>query len=116
METRSSRFRLDKEAIFADLGYVPHAGQLEVHRSKALRRVLACGVRWGKSTCAAMEAIAAALEPREASLGWFVGPTYACRRGRAGESHPYLRPLDAQARAVIERQVFEALGLDGRAA
>jgi len=37
--------------------------------------------------------------------------SFPCRRGRAGESHPYLRPLDAQARAVIERQVFEALGL-----
>jgi DNA-binding cell septation regulator SpoVG len=38
---------------------------------------------------------------------------FPCRRGRAGESHPYLRPLDAQARSVIERQVFEALGLRG---
>jgi hypothetical protein len=42
--------------------------------------------------------------------------SFPCRRGRGGDSHPYTRPLDAQARAVIERQVFEALGLDGRAA
>jgi hypothetical protein len=35
------------------------------------------------------------------------------RRDRAGDSHPYLRPLDAQSRAVIEHQVFAALGLDG---
>jgi hypothetical protein len=42
--------------------------------------------------------------------------SFPCRRGKAGESHPYLRPLDAQARAVIEQQVFAALGLDGGAA
>jgi len=37
--------------------------------------------------------------------------SFPCRRGKSGDNHPYLRPLDAQARAVIERQVFEALGL-----
>lgn len=42
--------------------------------------------------------------------------SFPCRKGKAGDSHPYLRPLDAQARAVIERQVFEALGLNGRVA
>jgi len=72
----SSRFRLDKMALFEDLGYEPHAGQLEVHRSRAPRRILACGVRFGKSLCATYEAVAAALEPREESLGWVVGPTY----------------------------------------
>lgn len=41
---------------------------------------------------------------------------FPCRRDRAGADHPYLRPLDAQARAVIERQVFEALGLKGNVA
>lgn len=69
-------FRLDKQALFEDLGYRPHEGQLAVHRSKANRRVLACGVRWGKSTCAAMEAVAAVLEPRRSSLGWIAAPTY----------------------------------------
>lgn len=66
----------DKEALFADLGYEPHAGQLLVHRSRARRRVLACGVRWGKSTCASMEAVAALLQPREKVLGWIVAPNY----------------------------------------
>jgi hypothetical protein len=42
--------------------------------------------------------------------------SFPCRRGRAGDRHPYLRPLDAQSRAVIEKQVFAALGLDGSAA
>ena len=38
--------------------------------------------------------------------------SFPCRRGRAGDSHPYLRPLDAQARTIIERQVFRELGLE----
>src|ERR1700752_2484577 len=66
---------LSKSALFAHLGYEPHRGQLLVHRSTAKRRVLATGSRWGKSVCAAMEAVAAAMEPRKRSMGWCVGPT-----------------------------------------
>lgn len=58
------------------MGYTPHPGQIEVHTSNAPRRVLACGVRWGKSRCAAMEALAAAMEPNERSMGWVCAPTY----------------------------------------
>ena len=72
----TSRLLLNKEALFADVGYEPHPGQLAVHRSRARRRVLVCGVRWGKSTVGVMEAIAALLEPRADSLGWIVGPTF----------------------------------------
>lgn len=68
--------RLDKRAFFESIGYAPHPGQWEVHQSKALRRILASGVRWGKTTCAAMEGLAAALEPRERSVGWIAAPTY----------------------------------------
>lgn len=68
--------RIRKQALFASIGYRPHAGQVLVHKSRAPRRVLACGVRWGKSLCGAMEAVAALLEPREQSIGWVVGPTY----------------------------------------
>ena len=67
--------RLSKRELFAALGYEPHEGQLLVHRSRAKRRVLACGSRWGKSVCAAMEAVAAAMEPRERSMTWVVAPT-----------------------------------------
>ncbi|MEQ1893377.1 MAG: terminase family protein [Planctomycetota bacterium] len=67
--------RLSKAALFERVGYRPHAGQRLVHRSKAKRRVLATGSRWGKSRCAAMEAVAAALEPRKRSMGWCVAPT-----------------------------------------
>lgn len=68
--------RLNKPAFFRDLGYEPHPGQLEVHRSTAPRRIVACGVRWGKTVCAAMEGIAAAMQPAERSVGWVVAPTY----------------------------------------
>lgn len=67
--------KLNKRELFESLGYRPHEGQLLVHRSTAQRRVLACGVRWGKSTCGVMEAAAALLAPRENALGWVVGPT-----------------------------------------
>ncbi|MGH9363379.1 MAG: hypothetical protein ACRD2T_15835 [Thermoanaerobaculia bacterium] len=72
--------RLRKEPFFRDLGYKPHPGQLAVHRSTAPRRVLACGVRWGKTRCAAMEGLAAAMEPKPLSRGWVVAPTYTSRR------------------------------------
>ena len=68
--------RLNKAALFRSLGYEPHEGQAKVHASTAPRRVLACGVRWGKTLCAAMEAVAAAMEPGKRSIGWVVAPTY----------------------------------------
>jgi len=67
---------LNRLALFEDLGYKPHPGQLAIHRSQANRRVVACGVRWGKTKCAAMEAIAASLAPKAHSIGWCVAPTY----------------------------------------
>ncbi len=68
--------RFKKSAFFRDLGYEPHAGQVEIHASPAQRRVVACGVRWGKTLCAAMEGVAAAMEPKSRSMGWVVAPTY----------------------------------------
>lgn len=70
------RARIDKNQLFEALGYQPHPGQQEVHASSHPRRVIASGVRWGKTTCAAMEAIAAALDPVERSFGWVCAPTY----------------------------------------
>ena len=67
---------LNKRALFADLMYEPHPGQLEIHDSTAPRRIVACGVRWGKTLCAAMEGLAAAMQPAERSVGWVVAPTY----------------------------------------
>jgi len=67
---------MNKRALFDDLHYRPHPGQLAIHRSTASRRVVACGVRWGKTRCAAMEGLAAAMAPSERSIGWIVAPTY----------------------------------------
>lgn len=68
--------RTRKRELFELIGYAPHPGQVLVHRSRALRRVIASGTRWGKSTCAAGEIVAGLLEPREKSLGWVVAPTF----------------------------------------
>src|SRR5262245_10578336 len=68
--------RFNKEAFFRDLSYEPHPGQEEIHASAASRRIVACGVRWGKTLCAAMEGLAAAMEPKDRSMGWVVAPTY----------------------------------------
>lgn len=76
METSGRPLRLRKSDLFRSLGYEPHAGQAEIHRSKAKRRVVACGTRWGKSTLGAYEAIAELLHPRERAMGWIVAPTY----------------------------------------
>src|SRR5262245_29165723 len=67
---------LNKRAFFRDLHYDPHPGQWQVHDSTASRRVVACGVRWGKTVCAAMEGLAAAMAPAERTIGWVVAPTY----------------------------------------
>ena len=67
---------IDKLVFFKDLGYEPHQGQLEVHLDEHPRRVVACGVRWGKTLCAAMEGLAGAMAPCERSVGWVAAPTY----------------------------------------
>src|SRR5262245_55015180 len=67
---------LNKRLLCQDLGYEPHPGQWQIHMSRRSRRVVACGVRWGKTTCAVLEGIAAALHPADHSVGWVCAPTY----------------------------------------
>lgn len=67
---------LNRAALFDQLGYTPHAGQQRIHDSRAKRRVVACGTRFGKSVVAAYEAVAFLLEPRERMDAWLVAPTY----------------------------------------
>jgi hypothetical protein len=74
--TTTGDLHFRKRELFRVLRYQPHPGQVLVHRSTASRRVLACGTRWGKTTCAAVECIAALMEPRDQCLGWLVAPTY----------------------------------------
>jgi hypothetical protein len=73
---RHGEREFSKRRLFELLKYEPHEGQVAVHGSRASRRVVACGVRWGKTMCAAQEGLCAALEPRERSIGWVVAPTY----------------------------------------
>ena len=67
---------IDKKTFFDDLGYEPPPGQAKVHESGASRRILASGVRWGKTLCASMEGLAASMAPRKRSVGWVVASTY----------------------------------------
>jgi hypothetical protein len=107
---------VDKGILFEDLGYRPHVGQWRVHNSRARHRVLGCGVRWGKTKCAAHEVVSAALEPTfnpdgslaERSCGWLVGPTYdladkAYREVRAifaGRLHYRVKKVHEQQKAL----------------
>jgi hypothetical protein len=85
-----AKLELNKAALFARLGYEPHPGQWEIHKSRHRRRAVACGVRWGKTLCAAMEAIVAALSPAERSFGWICAPTYDLARKVFREVQHYL--------------------------
>ncbi len=37
--------------------------------------------------------------------------SFPARRGRGGESHAYIRPLDDRARLAVEREIFDAIDL-----
>lgn len=75
----------DRDAVFRVIGYEPDEWQRHFHASKARNRVLACGVRVGKTHCMVAEGTAATLCPSKKSLelgewvgsrGWVVAPTY----------------------------------------
>lgn len=100
--------KLDKSALFGVVGCKPHEGQLAVHASAALRRVLACGVRWGKSTLCVHEALAALLTPGPASRGWLVTPTVATTELLTG-------PLFATLREHFAHRIVELDERDRRA-
>ena len=65
---------LDKQAFFAKIGYSPHPGQFKMHENPARFRTLACGARWGKTTCSARELMFGMLKPD--SRFWVVSETY----------------------------------------
>lgn len=71
------RGKVNKSVLFKTIGYEPHPAQWAVHNSDARYRVLNCGTRFGKTTCAAGEALAAAMVPRKKGRGWVVSATYA---------------------------------------
>lgn len=84
--------KVSKPALFKKIGYVPHPGQIKVHKSKVPMRVVVCGTRWGKTTCAAAEGLWAALSGGKHSVGWCVAPNYE---------------LATKVYREIERYVFE---------
>lgn len=63
----------DMAPIAAKIGYVPHPGQMEIHRCRRRFRVPVMGRRFGKSKCSAFEAVVTAVLG-----GWVmcVAPTY----------------------------------------
>lgn len=70
----------DKWRVFNMVGYEPHPVQVLIHKSNARFRLLVCGVRTGKTWCAAAEALAALLfipgTEESPSVGWIVGPSH----------------------------------------
>lgn len=75
----------DKNRVFDAIGYYPDHWQRLFHDSKARHRILACGVRVGKTFSLAAEAAAATICPSPKSLEagewvgsrvWIVAPTY----------------------------------------
>jgi len=64
----------EKFAAFEMLGFKPHEAQAEISRSTAQFRVIGGGRRGGKSTLAAYEALATAIQ-RPYSIGYAVAPT-----------------------------------------
>ena len=72
--------RVNKWQLFKQVGYVPHQGQRQVHaaleRAQVDQVAVACGVRWGKTMCAAYEMFQEAVQPRKDFMGWCVGPDH----------------------------------------
>jgi hypothetical protein len=75
----------DKWSVFKAIGYEPDEWQRKFHENHARHRILACGVRVGKTYLLAAEAAAAVLCPSKKSVEagewigsrvWVVAPTY----------------------------------------
>lgn len=117
--------RIDKAALFASVGYKPHDGQRAVHQSTASRRILSCGVRWGKSTLCVHEALAALVAPSPASRGWICTPTATTTELLVGPLFAILRmhfahrvvELDERERRAVVRNLSGGLAtVEGRTA
>lgn len=92
--------KIDKGALFRMLAYVPHRGQQLVHESAARIRVIAAGSRWGKSRCAIMETLAAALAPGPAARAWIAAPRFEV-------TDMLLELLQAQLRGGLAHRLLE---------
>ncbi len=115
--------QLDKAELFRLLGYVPHAGQLRVHASMAQLRVVAAGSRWGKSRCAVMELLAAALAPGPDTRLWVVAPRFEVvdkllellvAQLRGGLAHRLLEEVRRDRRVVLQNLAGNRAVIEGR--
>jgi len=66
---------IDKEKLFAEIGYEPHKRQWLYHQSKARFRIASCGRRFGKTTMAARDMEPELFMPNRRY--WIVGPQYS---------------------------------------
>jgi hypothetical protein len=62
-------------SVYTEIGYEPHAGQLQFHDSDARFKVLIAGARFGKSLAASKDVLRDLLSSQ--TRGWLVGPTFA---------------------------------------
>lgn len=71
---------LSKRGFFQDIDYEPHAGQEDLHFTRARFKVVRCGRRWGKTFFGAHEAEPNVLVDCPMTggpqMGWIVGPNY----------------------------------------
>ena len=65
---------IDKPKFFAEIGHVPHSGQLQYHDSTVRFKVAVCGRRYGKSTMSARDMEPELFQPNK--WFWIVGPSY----------------------------------------
>jgi hypothetical protein len=65
---------IEKDKWFRKIGYEPHDGQWQFHRSRARFRLMSCGWGWGKSRGAAADYEPLLLAPR--TVTWIVAPSY----------------------------------------
>jgi len=90
---------LRKDVYFAETGYEPHPGQVQVHYASNRHRVLSNGRRWGKTLLGGKEVEPTAFVRNrrgEANRGWIIGPNY----------------IDCEKEFRVVYDTFKKLGLD----
>lgn len=87
----------DRSVYFAQTGYIPHEGQVDVQYDTHRHRALSNGRRWGKTLLGAKEAEATAYVKNrlgQSQRGWIVGPNYTDCEKEFRIIYDSLRALD----------------------
>jgi ribulose bisphosphate carboxylase small subunit len=88
-----------KDTYFEQTGYVPHAGQQQIHYSNTRHRILSNGRRWGKTLLGGKEAETMAFVKNfldQPMQGWIIGPEY----------------VDCEKEFRVVYDTFKKLGID----